>query len=293
MTRKTGLNLVRLLHSSTKVMSRHPDFNKVQASRPEFERSKSFSYSKTVDTGWRPGQGATSQEWKDHKKVELDPYAEGRSSGDVYKLIISGITPRPIGFISTVSKDGVRNLAPFSYFNAMSSDPPMFALGIAGAPGNLKDSTQNILDTGEVTINIISEWFIEAANYASIDAPAGVDEWQLSGLTPAKSRLVRPDHVAESAFSIEGKLRSHNEWKSRRTGKVTSTTMMIEGLTFHIREDVLNEDRNIIDISKLRPVSRLGGITYGRTVDGYELKRPHFEKEKQTEEVEKMLNSKI
>ncbi|KAF3930880.1 hypothetical protein ABW19_dt0204670 [Dactylella cylindrospora] len=156
---------------------------------------------------------------------------------------------------------------------------------------NKKDSLQNIIDTGELTINVISEWFLEAANYTSINAPNSVSEFTLSGLTPAPSTKVKAPHVAESAFSIECKLISHHSWNSPATGKNTGVTIFAEGVNFHIREDVWEEgsEGSIVDIGKLKPMSRLGGITYGRTTSGTEILRPDFDKEMQKEEVQQAV----
>ena len=120
---------------------------------------------------------------------------------------------------------------------------------------------------------------MEAANYASVEAPAGVSEWELSGLTPAPSRLVKPARVKESAFAIEAKLVAHHAWTSPKSGESTGVTCLFQGVNFWVREDVVNEQGNIIDPAKLKPVSRLGGIIYGRTTEGFELPRPDWEKD--------------
>lgn len=259
---------------------RHPPIAEAEKDRPDFDAAQSWGLTKRPDPQWVPGSGANDSNWKNHKKIAIDPYSEGRLVIDNYKTLISGIVPRPIGFVSTVDKDGKRNLAPFSFFNVVNPDPPVFTLGFSGPLDKPKDTCRNILETQELTINIISEWFVEAANYCSINSPADVDEWELSGLTPLESDLVRPPHVAESAFSVEAKLLHSHEWKSRADpGKSTGVLCIVEGVRFHVREDVLNEQKNQIDIAKLKPVSRLGGISYGRTTAGYEMPRPQYEAE--------------
>lgn len=269
----------------------HPDFHKVELERPPFQSDNVWKYTQSPNVKWQVGSGANSDEWKNHKKISIDPYGEGRSPVDNYKTLISAVVPRPIGFVSTIGKDGKRNLAPFSYFTVVNHDPPIFTLGFSGGTGHPKDTCRNILETEELTINIISEWFVEAANFCSTNAPYGVDEWKLCGLTPLDSEKVKPPHVAESAFSIEAKLVHSHEWKSKSDpSRATGVLCIVEGVNFHVREDVINSDRNNLDISKLKPVSRLGGITYGRTLDGYEKMRPDFEKEVNAkEEVKKLL----
>ena len=127
-------------------------------------------------------------------------------------------------------------------------------------------------------INIISEHFIEAANLTSVNSPYGISEWALSGLTPASSASVAAPRVKESIFSIEGKLMETKEFESRATpGKKTGVLAIIEGVRFWVREDALNNDRSLIDPAVLRPVSRLGGISYGRLTEGFELPRPDWD----------------
>ena len=128
-------------------------------------------------------------------------------------------------------------------------------------------------------INIISEWFAEAANYTAVNAPAGVSEWELSGLTPGETKIVKPARVKESAFAIEAKLITHHEWTSPESGKKTGVTVLLQGVNFWVREDAINAERNMLDPEVLRPVSRLGGIMYGRTVEGWELPRVDWEKD--------------
>jgi len=132
---------------------------------------------------------------------------------------------------------------------------------------------------------MISEHYLEAANATSINAPYGISEWSLSGLTPAPSTDVKPSRVQEAVFSIEGRLVSTQEFESKVTpGRKTGVLAIVEGVRFWVREDAINEERNVIDPAVLRPMSRLGGIMYGRTVEGVELLRPDFgEKEREGE----------
>ncbi|CCH40544.1 hypothetical protein BN7_77 [Wickerhamomyces ciferrii] len=231
------------------------------------------------DPNWVIGQGATNDDWKNHKKIDID-IENAEDYRENYRLFISGIVPRPVAFISTIDDQGNQNLAPaFSFFNIVSSNPPVFTIGIsknASRDDGTKDTLENILQTKELTINIISEWFIDAANYTSIPSKAGVDEFKLSNLTPSPSKKVKAPHVAESAFSIEAKLLSTNEWKSKHNPEQTSGTLVIvEGVHSWVREDILNKDRKTIDISKLKPVGRLGAINYTTIQDnGYPITRP-------------------
>lgn len=257
----------------------HPDFDKVQASRPDFRTETEVTATKTPNPSWKQGGGANDggeSLKKDH--VEIDPYAEGRAAGSNYKLLISGIVPRPIALVSTVSADGkISNLAPFSYSQVVSHDPPTFIVGFAGALDKAKDTLRNLSETQECVINIISEHFVEAANSTSINAPYGQSEWDYSGLHQAPTSIVKPQRVKESIFSVEAKLQDIKEFESRTTpGKKTGALVTLEGVRFWAREDAINEDRSMIDLSVLKPISRLGGITYGRTTETFELPRPQW-----------------
>ncbi|KAG9857899.1 hypothetical protein KCU98_g724, partial [Aureobasidium melanogenum] len=123
-----------------------------------------------------------------------------------YTLLVSGNTPRPIGFTSTTSAEGKPNLAPFSHFQIVDHDPPVFMLAFSGRSGVSKDTLRNPRETGEAVLNGVSENMIEAVNATSVDAPHGVSEWALSDSTKAPSTTVKPARVKEAVFSIETKL---------------------------------------------------------------------------------------
>jgi flavin reductase (DIM6/NTAB) family NADH-FMN oxidoreductase RutF len=227
----------------------HPDFKAVEASRPPFDTSSKWHYTQTPSPSWKPGDGANTKPKQQHNHREIDPHAEGRPVVHNYKLLISGIVPRPVGFVSTISEDGKStNLAPFSFFNMISHDPPLFVLGFSGGYNRAKDTLVNLLATKECVLNIISEDFIEAANFTSINTPEGVSEWPFSGLTEAPTSVVKPKRVQESIFSIEAKLVETREWESRVTpGKTTGVLGIVEGVRFWVREDAVNEEGTMID----------------------------------------------
>lgn len=263
----------------------HPDFKKVEASRPDWDRDATVRYTKTVAPDWAFGGGANGAypAPAGARHVAIDPYEPGRPAPFNYKLLISSIVPRPIGFVSTrgTGDDPATNLAPFSYFNMVNHDPPLFVLGFASGLERPKDTLRNLSASGECTVNIISEGFVEAANATSVDAPYGASEWDVSGLTPVYDcKDVAAPRVGEAVFSVECRLESAREFQSRATpGKVTGTMVVLEGTRFWVREDAVNEERNLVDPAILRPISRLGGITYGRLTEAMELPRPVFAKD--------------
>lgn len=261
----------------------HGNFKDVESSRPPWISHPEFAFTQTRKPSWAPGDGANDNgAWKKHQHVSIDPYEPGRPATFNYKLLISGIVPRPIGFLSTRSKDGSStNLAPFSYTNVVNHDPPVFTIGFSGGFDKAKDTLKNLSETGECTLNIISEHMIEAANACSINSPYGISEWAITGLTPGKCENVKCSRVMESIFSVECKLMDTKEFESRSTpGKKTGVLAIVEGVRFWVREDAVNKDRNLIDPAILAPVSRLGGITYGRTVEGVEIPRPDWDETK-------------
>jgi len=269
----------------------HPDFKAVEASRPDWPEDSKWIFTKTRKPDWNFGQGSNDGEEclrKNH--ISIDPYEPGRPTPFNYKLLISAIIPRPIGFCSTQSKDGKRNLAPFSYFQVVGHDPPLFIFGFAGGFDRAKDTLRNLVETGECCVNIISEHFIEAANACSINAPHGISEWDLAGLHPAACKDVKPPRVQEAVFSVEAKLHRTEEFESKVTkGKKTGVLAIVEGVRFWVREDAINEDKNLIDPNVLRPMARLGGITYSRTLDGFEIPRPDWETESKDGKLESLL----
>ncbi|KAM0543147.1 hypothetical protein ACHAPJ_012489 [Fusarium lateritium] len=190
------------------------------------------------------GEGAVS------KHIEIDPYQEGRSPYSNYRLLISAIVPRPIGLLSTRSKDGsTTNLAPFSYFQMFNHDPPMFMFGFATSLSNPRDSLRNLVETGEGVVNTVSEHILERVNATSVNAPYGISEFALAGLTPASSTLVKSPRVEESLFSVECKLVEVKEYHSKMdVSQVTSTMVILEGVRFWAREDAINSDGSKLDI---------------------------------------------
>ena len=201
-------------------------------------------------------------------KLAIDPSAY--EPADSYKLMIGAIVPRPIGFISTVSTDGTHNLAPFSFFTAICSDPPMvcFASGARHPP---KDTLANARATGEFVVNIVTEEIAEQMNLCAADYPTGVDEFAVSRLTPAPSDLVKPPCVLESPVNMECKVIQIVDVSTRPSG---GSLVIGEVLRFHVDSSVVTNLR--IDPEKLRAIGRMGGSGYTRTRDRFEMARPRI-----------------
>jgi flavin reductase (DIM6/NTAB) family NADH-FMN oxidoreductase RutF len=193
----------------------------------------------------------------------------------VYKLMTGIIVPRPIALVSTVDRNGVANLAPFSFFSGVGSAPPTLlfcpALRPADGPeaGQRKDTLRNVEETGEFVVNLVSEAIAAAANAAAADVPPGVDEFPLAGLTPVPSEVVRPSRVAESPAQMECKLLQVIYTSHAPGGGVI---VLGEVVRFHVREDLVEDFR--VDPSGLDAVGRMAGTTWVRTRDRIELIRP-------------------
>ncbi|HYL77758.1 MAG TPA: flavin reductase family protein [Bryobacteraceae bacterium] len=199
----------------------------------------------------------------------IDPAAANYQ--DVYKLLIGAIVPRPIAFVSTVSREGVRNLAPFSFFTAISANPPVICFCPMRRPGTdpYKDTLRNISMTREFVVNIVSEEFAEKMNICSGDFPPEVDEFEAAGLTPLASDLVKPPRVAESHVHMECKL-----YLTIEIGEQPGSGNLVLGEVIRLHVDDAYVDKFRIDPDKLRAIGRMGGNLYTRTSDRFEMIRP-------------------
>jgi flavin reductase (DIM6/NTAB) family NADH-FMN oxidoreductase RutF len=189
----------------------------------------------------------------------------------VYKLLIGSVVPRPIAFVSTISPEGAFNVAPFSFFTVASANPPVlvFNVGQRANPDPRKDTLRNITMAREFVVNIVSEEFGEKMNLCSGDYAPEVDEFQLSGLTPIPSDLVKAPRVAESHINMECRLL----YTISLSGLVTGGNLVLgEVVRFHIDDAYFNNYR--IDQDKLRAIGRMAGNSYTRTQDRFDMIRP-------------------
>ncbi|KAK1148816.1 hypothetical protein N8T08_008701 [Aspergillus melleus] len=275
--------------SNYKIVEKVENFEKTQVSRPDFDHSNApIEVTKSPDPNWQYGDGVNDNGAslsKPHR--EIDPYATDRATVNNYRLLISGVAPRPIGFLSTVSGDGkTKNLSPFSYFQVIDHDPPMFIVGFSSRPGRVKDTYRNLKETGECVINTVSENMIEAVNASSIDAPYGVSEWDVSGLHEAPTTTVKASRVQESVFSVEGKVVDIKEFEDHvQPGMSIASLVLIKATRFWVQEDAVNAEGSHIDLEKLRPLGQLGGMSYGRVSSTFELPRKRWQDEQPNSEV--------
>lgn len=178
------------------------------------------------------------------------------------------VAPRPIGWISSLSTEGVANLAPYSFFNAVSVVPPFVMFSSAGR----KDSQTNIEETGEFVVNMAVAELKDALNQTSAPFAPGIDEFDRTGLEKAVCRNVRTPRVAASPVALECVLNSVVPLTARDGTKVRSEVIFGEVVGIHIADEVIVD--GILDISRLRPLSRLGYMDYAITDDVFSMARP-------------------
>jgi len=186
---------------------------------------------------------------------------------------MSCIVPRPIAWVSTVSQDGIFNLAPFSAFCVMSVKPAVVGFAVAATrEGNKKDTLVNIEATNEFVINVVDEALAEAMNITSAPYPPEVDEFEKAGMTPAMADLVRVPMVSESPIRMECRLHQILEFG---VGPAANRFVVGEILRVHVRDEMFAGGD--IPIEKLKAVGRLGGRAgdqYCRTTDAFSMPRP-------------------
>ena len=190
---------------------------------------------------------------------------------DNHKLMIGTIVPRPIALVSTLSKNKIKNIAPFSYFNGVCSKPPtiMFAPGRRGWDGKAKDTLVNIRETKEFSINLVSESFAEKMVSCSTDFSSDIDEFNISKLTPIPSNIIKPSIVKEAKVSFECILNQIVQVGNNEAG--AGFIVIGEIKLFHIDDNIFNEGH--INLKKFNPIGRLAGNWYSRLTNNFEIIR--------------------
>jgi len=204
-----------------------------------------------------------------NQHMKIDP--AHTSQKDVYKILTGSVIPRPIGWVSTISEDGVLNLAPFSFFNAVGEDPPHVMFSTVRSGNTNKDTLNNVLATKQFVVNMATEELVEAMNASSINLPPDGNEFEYAGLTPAPSELVKPPRIKESPISFECELVHHYSLEGHKDGG--ATIMIGRIVMFHVDESVLLDDYKI-NMETYRPVARLAGYNYSKLGEIFSIKRP-------------------
>ncbi|KQY14628.1 flavin reductase family protein [Rhizobium sp. Root482] len=186
---------------------------------------------------------------------------------DPFKAIVS---PRPIGWIGSRAGDGSLNLAPYSFFNAISDKPKLVMFSSAGR----KDSVRNIEESGEFTANFVSFDLKEAMNATSAPAPHGISEFALAGLTPVTGRIVAAPYVGEAYAALECKVTQIFRPQALDGSESENHVVIGQVVGIHIREEAIRDGR--FDMAKARPVGRMGYMDYCESGEVFEMLRPKY-----------------
>ncbi|MEH7883715.1 flavin reductase family protein [Bacillus sp. JJ1609] len=200
--------------------------------------------------------------------ISIDP--ETNTERENYKLLIGSIIPRPIAFVTTLSQDGILNGAPFSYFNIVTSNPPMISLAIQRAAGRQKDTARNILETKEFVVHIVDEQNVEKVNITAASLPSDQSEIELARLTSVDSVKITVPGVKEAKIRMECRL----EHALVLGGSESPGCDFIIGkvVQFHIDEAIFENGR--INPAGLAAVSRLAGQDYAKIGEIFTIERP-------------------
>jgi flavin reductase (DIM6/NTAB) family NADH-FMN oxidoreductase RutF len=206
-------------------------------------------------------------------------------SRDCYRLMTDIVVPRPIAWVSTLDEDGRPNLAPFSFFQGMCSQPPTVVLGVGWHPdGRPKDTLRNILLRREFTVSHVSEALAEAMNATSVNYPQDVSEWVAAGpgegipLASAPASVVAPPRVAAALAALECRMVHAIPLGVSPAGKPSTTLVVAEIVAFSLAKGLVSRDEaghvRSIDPAHLATVGRMGGMAYTRTAQTFEMERP-------------------
>lgn len=190
---------------------------------------------------------------------------------EVYKLLTGLIIPRPIAWVSTINAEGIPNLAPFSYFNAVGDDPPHVMISISRS-GNLnKDTLRNILQNKEFVVNMVTEELAEKMNSTAHPLQPHESEFEFADVAKGVSIKVKPPLVADSPVSMECVLVHHYNLENHKNGG--STIVIGRVVQFHVEGAILLENFHI-NLDKYQPISRLAGSNYAKLGELFTIKRP-------------------
>lgn len=200
--------------------------------------------------------------------LSIDPHT--KTERENYKFLIGSIIPRPVAFVTSLSEEGVLNGAPFSYFNIVSSNPPMISLSIQRSEGSQKDTARNILNSKEFVVHIVDEQNVEKINTTAASLPPNQSEVQLAELTPVESVKVSVPGVKEAKVRMECVL----EYSLELGDKYSPGCDLIIGrvVQYHIKSGIYENGK--IDPRSLGAISRLAGHDYAKIGEIFTRKRP-------------------
>ncbi|MBA8762429.1 hypothetical protein CD118_09990 [Staphylococcus coagulans] len=194
------------------------------------------------------------------------------SKKQMYKFLIGSVVPRPIALVTSQSEEGLVNVAPFSFFNIVSSEPAILSISVSRKEGVMKDTARNIINSQEAVIHVVTENNVSDANQTAAPLSANESELDLTQFTTTDSEYVSVPSLNESAIRFEVKLYQHIEIQSET--ETANDLLLLEIQKVSIDEQLFDVDKGYIDVENLKPVSRLAGDDYARLGETFTIKRP-------------------
>lgn len=200
-------------------------------------------------------------------------YASELSKQQMYKFLIGSVVPRPIALITSQSEEGLLNIAPFSFFNIVATEPALLSVAVNRKEGEMKDTARNILTKKEAVVHVVTEDNVANANQTAAMLPPDESELARTTFTTTDSEMVSVPSLNESSIRFEVKLYRHIEIKNDRNEN-TSDLLLLEIQKMVIDEAIYHLEKGYIDVENVKPVSRLAGNDYARLGETFTIERP-------------------
>ena len=195
---------------------------------------------------------------------------QNTESSALYKLLTGTVIPRPIAWVATIDENGIDNLAPFSFFNIVSEDPPHLMFSTVRTGNKNKDTLNNILANQQFVVNLVTQDVVEKMNTTSQSVAPNINEFELANVTPIESIYIKPKRVKESLVQFECEMVHHYFIEKHQNGGACIIIGKI--ITMHIDDSILMENHKI-NLEKYQPVARLAGSNYSKLGEIFSIKR--------------------